>query len=103
MIGLAMMLAASGTFVSGNELYALCTGDVDDRIRCIEYVTGASDSALIAQRMDGRTGYLCIPERVTRQQIADVVTAYLRDHPESRQSNAGGLTLVALGTAFPCH
>ncbi|OGA05844.1 MAG: hypothetical protein A2W68_08690 [Betaproteobacteria bacterium RIFCSPLOWO2_02_64_14] len=45
----------------------------------------------------------CLPHYATRQQLADVVTKYLRDNPAERHQPAQFLVLEALATAFPCN
>ena len=44
----------------------------------------------------------CLPGNVTRRQLMDVVTKYLRDNPAQRHLPAPGLVVSALEAAFPC-
>ncbi len=46
--------------------------------------------------------FFCMSEPLTLQDIADRLTAYLRNHPESRQYNAPSTLLAALDEAWPC-
>lgn len=57
------------------------------------YVLGAADS------LDQRS--YCLPH-VQLGQIADVVVAYLKAHPERRHQMGAPLVHEALSSAFPC-
>lgn len=103
MIGLLLMLAANSVYVSGNDLYADCTGDVDAQIRCNMYITGVNDGGAMMQVATRNETFFCVPAGVNRKQLVDITTTYLRDHPENRHLNAGGIVLVSLKGAFPCQ
>ncbi|MGU5731432.1 Rap1a/Tai family immunity protein [Aeromonas jandaei] len=82
-------------------LYDRCTTKEEDNTYylsisdCRGYITGVADV------LDGFS--FCIPDRVNRGQNVDVVTKYLRDHPEDRHQDAHTLTAYALSIAFPCQ
>jgi Rap1a immunity proteins len=80
-------------FVDGNQLYERCNKPDDF---CAGYVAAVSDAL-------GPDQHVCIPNAVTVKQAADVITNYLRDHPEQRHYAAWGLGLLALRLAFPCN
>ena len=44
----------------------------------------------------------CIPAGVTNRQITEVVSKYLKDHPEKLHLNASDLVIDAIQTAWPC-
>ena len=44
---------------------------------------------------------LCIAERVTMEQILDVIKKYLNDHPKELHLPASDLVLKAIQTAWP--
>jgi hypothetical protein len=99
-------------FLNGNELKAgldtwnrgmrspesLSFLSYEDRLSgtmAIGYVTGIYDF-LQERRLS------CGPQEVTRQQIADMVSTFLADHPDKRHFGAAGLTWITLDQAFPC-
>ena len=45
---------------------------------------------------------ICIPQRATSGQLADVLINYLRGHPETRHKEIGTLAMYAFKKAFPC-
>ena len=96
MIGLAMMLAASGSFVTGNQLYEDCTREKTQI--CLGYIVGVVDGYLALRT----NPVICIPAKVTMGQINDIAVTYLTDHPEKRQYTADSLVLASLIQAFPC-
>jgi len=48
MIGLAMMLAASGNFMTGAAIYRSCGGNAERRAECVGYVAGVTEFMLAA-------------------------------------------------------
>lgn len=78
---------------SGIELASLKAGDA----------AGLPESDWEAFRRYGQlvAGY-CEPERVENGQLVDVVTKFLRDHPEHRHENAAITVAMAFISAFPC-
>jgi hypothetical protein len=90
----------AGAFWSGNDLYGWCTGTSNsgNKSNCYAYVAAIAD---VAQSLNAVNA--CIPNGVTVQQIADVTTQYLRNHPAIRQRGAMSLTMFALMDAFPCR
>ncbi|HDN9016730.1 TPA: hypothetical protein P2I01_003634 [Aeromonas salmonicida] len=87
-------------YLDGNMLYERCTTKEEDQVYylnasdCQGYITGVADA------FDGYS--FCIPNQVRRRQNVDIVTKYLRDHPEDRHQDAHILTAHALSLAFPC-
>lgn len=98
-------LAAHAGFDSGNRLYEDCRSEnYFNRGYCGGYVIGIVDT--IEAMQESRllpADALCIPEGVTKGQLADVVTRYLADHPAQRHDEAGNLVPEALKRAFPCR
>jgi hypothetical protein len=87
-------------FLDGNILWGLCSSPTDSEggVACRVYVAGVADTfAVYAPHK------FCLPANATEIQIADVVTKYLRDHPESRQYTAESEVEAALSVAFPCR
>jgi len=59
---------------------------------CYGYVAGVVDMLYT----------VCLPDGMTRQQVIDVLTLWLRDHPEKRHLPASSLVAGALKEKFPC-
>jgi hypothetical protein len=93
--------AAKADFVSGNELWANCQ-DSNKLPFCYGYILGAAQSYSIAHPMKTQP-FFCISADVQNQQVFDVVTSYLREHPEKRQWPGPTLVIFALGEKFPCN
>jgi hypothetical protein len=90
--------AGAGLFKDGNSLYEDCrSSDIPAQTGCLGFVVGVADTASALEFK-----YLCIPNGVTARQLEDIVTPFLRDHPEDRHWSASGLVLSALAKAFPC-
>jgi hypothetical protein len=92
-------------FVTGNELFGLCTDSgAASHNFCTGYVEGVVDAILVmnALKTSGLSTGACLQEKVTVDQVRDVVMQYLTAHPERRQQAAAGEALWALQAGFPC-
>lgn len=77
----------------GNMLIDICrTGSA------IYYVAGVIETLEFTETDDR----LCIPDRVSNQQLVDVVCKSLNENPQSRHRSAIALTYGAFKKAFPC-
>ena len=84
-------------FYDGNWLFRIC-GSQQTRERCLGYVAGAADGIA-----GGAPRTFCIPERVTLNQVVDVVMNWLRRFPQMRQeATADVIVNVAISEAWPC-
>ena len=92
---------AKGDFVSGNELWANCQ-DSNKLQLCYGYILGAAQTYSITRPMKSQPIF-CISPEVQNQQVLDIVTTYLREHPEKRQWPGPTLVIFALGEKFPCN
>lgn len=93
---------------SGTQLYKFCvTKPAEDPLGggsgmfCLGYLTSmrnvmASGSPLAGQRA-------CIPAKADGNQIVDVVTNYIRSHPDTRHLPAYVLVSRAFSASFPCR
>ena len=82
-------------FVDGNKLYEFCQDPVGNY--CTGYVAGVAATS-------DRYGYtFCLPNGVKDNQLSDVVSMWLRDHPEKRHKAAGFLVVEAMKEKFPCN
>lgn len=103
MIGLAMMLAATGgslSYQTGDDLWRDCGGA--DVQHCIGYVIGAVDSIVMMDDFYRMPHHFCIDQTVRASQVREAVVAYLRKYPEQRGLNASSIVWTAMGQAFPC-
>ena len=97
-----------GFFTSGNALWEDCSakeGDVDfakRKMLCFTYVTGVVDATAMFGGWDKKPLF-CIPQGVTKLQLADIVGRSLESHPEWRHQPAPELVSIALVGAFPCR
>ena len=103
MIGLLMMLAASGqtyeSFMSGNALLSLCE---TNKTACTTYIGGVADFLNLMESRGKLPQEACVPPEADLSQETDVVIKALRDKPASRHEGAAGLVAVAIADAFPC-
>lgn len=91
--------ASAGSFYNGNGLHSLCQSNRDV---ARFYVIGLIDAVNDFATVNGFKPYLCLPDKVTAEQVTDVTCKYFEDHPERRHYTAGGSTMKALREAFPC-
>ena len=96
--------AAHAGFDSGNRLYEDCSSEnYFNRGYCGGYITGIVDT-IEAMQQSGQLpkNTLCIPENVTKGQLADAVKMYLGSNPSRRHLDAGSLVPEALNASFRC-
>jgi len=91
---------ANAATVSGNELWASCQ-DPNKLQFCYGYIIGTAQTYSITRPMKTQP-FFCIPPEVQNEQVLDIATSYLREHPEKRQWPAPTLVIFALGEKFPC-
>jgi hypothetical protein len=95
---LAGMLVATPAVANegftGNVLDTLCQESFD---WCAGYAAGVLHGVRMGQMRDA----VCLPKNVTVGQVRDVITKYLRDHPEIRHYAAGPVAAVAINNAWP--
>jgi hypothetical protein len=100
-------------YISGNDLYPLCSatpenvpGDQQANAStqwgfCRGYIAGVAD---ILENREVAGYRACMPApTVEIGQLAEVVTNFLRDHPDERQLTAASNVAFALSKAFPCE
>lgn len=92
---------------SGNSLYDMCRHYETEGYKsdlgagCAMYISGVAQTLV----MNDDTAVLkspCPGKMVTNEQIVDVVTKWLDNHPEKRNLPAPFIVTVALNEAFPC-
>ncbi len=83
--------------VTGRTLMSACTAK--QAAACDAYVDGFGD----AIEAGGREHALaCIPRTSTGTELRDVLTTYLRSHPEDQSLKAGTIATRAFAAAYPC-
>jgi hypothetical protein len=96
---LSVFAQASRTvFMGGNELFRLCDGPPRSAEWgvCNGYIEGVADAYSATQ-------YYCPADKVSLQQVVDIVLKYLRSHPEKRHYSAVTTIAVALREVFFCQ
>ena len=103
---------------TGSSLYQLCAGSADaaDVAACDGYIAGVTDSLTLFRAFlrdadqlgimevptDLETRAICFSERVTTDQLRQLVIESLRDHPELRHLPGSTLVHGALLQEFAC-
>lgn len=88
--------------LQGNELLRLCSSELTSELGfCIGYIEGIRDGVVFEAIGGKAKPIFLIPDKVTSEQLKDVVVKSLKDHPETRHKPAGMLTIFALREAFP--
>lgn len=82
---------------TGNELYEIKKYDINS---FRNYVYGSLESMYF---MKGDLNvFPCMSDRVTYNQMVDIVGKYLEDHPGERHQTAAKLIYVSITKEFPC-
>ncbi|NOV20286.1 hypothetical protein E5S70_30235 [Ensifer adhaerens] len=96
----AGVLPARADFISGNKLYELCASEnAFNGGICAGFVMAVADEIERRRAVELKLPQ-CFREGVTASQVKDVVTNYLRDNPQMRNSGGGVLADWAIVTAF---
>jgi Rap1a immunity proteins len=102
-VGLAVVLVATAAhagFMDGNRLYAIrASSDPLNLSECMGYVEGVADYFQWVRFERHKPE--CVAESVVASQVVDVVTSFLRDHPEARNNEADSLIIAAMTGACP--
>jgi|ERR1700749_2675675 hypothetical protein len=70
--------------------------------RCLDYITGVMDGAMMATTKAPSDFPTCIPNQETVGDFAHIVMKYSDAHPEYKKKVASALVLAAVHSAFPC-
>ena len=95
---------ASAMFMSSADLGRMCLSDrSQDIYGCTNYIAGVIDyHALMQSFGTAPTIDFCLPESVSKQQVAVIVMAYMRTSPQNDDFVAATVVPLALNKAFPC-
>jgi hypothetical protein len=95
-------------YVSGADLHGYCIDtSAVGQMRCSYYVAGVADATSVLGEVrkhrtsDGRFSF-CTPPGSTVPQLAEVVTKWLDERPETWHYGAAGLVAASLMASFPC-
>jgi len=84
---------------TGNQLYESCH---ESKYDCAMFAAGVMAGMLIGKMNTLAAGQVCLPRgTLTFGQLSDVITKYLRDHPEQRHEHAFLLVGLAISDAWP--
>jgi Rap1a immunity proteins len=97
---------------TGDTLVSLCRnitvleparkGNATDFTRCMDYITGVVDGAMMGTVKNPSEFAACIPGQATVGDFARVVMKYSTDHPEYKHKVASSMVLAAMQNAYPC-
>jgi Rap1a immunity proteins len=88
--------------LTGNDLLRFCSShEAFETNMCTGYIEGVRDGLMFATVSLKSKPFFSVPNKVSSDQLRDVVVKYLRDNPETRHKPAGMLTIFALKEAFP--
>lgn len=99
-------VAAHAGFYSGDELYAVCTTDRDDKdyfeksYECVGYISGAVDAFNTTRDVNKLKS--CIPGDVTIDRLRTVTVDYLGKNPIDRKQSASSQVFAATRKAWAC-
>ena len=98
--------APDAPFVSGAEFRVMCTSNWGHRAylemyaACRAYVAAVAD--ILAQGHAVASYRACFDEDVSKGRAAEVVIAWLRNHPDQTELTATQLAASALARTYPC-
>lgn len=70
---------------------------------CVTYLSGFLDAVGLTSSMYGKPA-ICLPANgISNDQLARIVTKWLRDNPEHLHESGRMETMIALAKAFPCQ
>jgi hypothetical protein len=95
--------AISVSGLNGHDLLRLCTSRAgsSELNFCFGYIEGIRDSLIWVAVARKSKPPVAIPDKMTQEQLANVIVKYLNEHPEKQDRAAGLVVLVALKQAFP--
>lgn len=93
---------SSGTFKTGEELYAACTSSDDNDVAdCEWYIMGVHDAVILHQDLQWVEEAICVPDGTTAESLRDVVVNYLQAS-DNRDFTAVSMVYNALEDSYSC-
>lgn len=115
-------VSAAGWFgggFTGGEMLSYCRAEAADPVKdfgrgiCVGFIDGFAAGHYVAEtyhafhhrdeKIDDIYGHLCVPDNVSRGQLARVFVQFLEKRPDKLKMPAGLLLEDALREAFPCQ
>jgi hypothetical protein len=94
---------SSGTFKTGDELYAACTSSDDaDVAQCDWYIMGVHDAIVLHQDLQWVDVVICVPDQTTAETLRNVVISYL-ENSDNRGFTAVSMVYNALDDSYTCE
>jgi hypothetical protein len=99
-LGMILITTEARAGFTGNQLHEICK---TDNYSCDWYVAGVVETWNMLGYLwtDHEGPWLCWPNEANYNQLADIVTIYLREHPEIRHNSAALLVWQAIANKFP--
>jgi hypothetical protein len=93
---------SSGTFKTGEELYAACTSSDDaDVAECDWYIMGVHDAIVLHQDLEWVDTTICVPDQTTAETLRGVVIDYLSGS-DDRAFTAVSMVYNSLEDSYAC-
>jgi hypothetical protein len=93
---------SSGTFKTGDELYAACTSSDDAEVsQCDWYIMGVHDAIVLHQDLQWVDVVICVPDQTVAETLRGVVIDYLAGS-DDRAFTAVSMVYNALDDRYPC-
>jgi len=93
---------SSGTFKTGDELYAQCTSTDEAEVdACDWYIMGVQDAIILHQDLEWVEKAICIPVGTTAEDLRERVVAYL-ENSDDRSFSAVSMVYNSIEADFPC-
>jgi hypothetical protein len=78
-------------------------GNATELTRCMDYITGVVDGAMMATTKNPAEFPACIPSQATVGDFAHIVMKYSDEHKEYKKKQANALVITAIENAYPCN
>jgi hypothetical protein len=93
---------SSGTFKTGQELYAACTSsDEADLDTCDWYIMGVHDAVILHQDVEWVETTICVPDGSLAETLREAVVAYL-EASDNREFTAVSMVYNAFEEYYSC-
>jgi hypothetical protein len=77
-------------------------GNATELTRCLDYITGVVDGAMMATNKNPTEFPACIPAKATVGDFARDVMKYSDEHKEYKKKQANALVITAIQNTYPC-
>jgi hypothetical protein len=77
-------------------------GNATQLTRCLDYISGVVDGAMMGAEKNPSDFPACIPAKATVGDFANLVIKFSDSHPEYKKKVAVSLVLAAMQSGYPC-